>query len=108
MSLQKGAQMSALSRRKFAITAMASLTAWRLRANPLGFPVGCQTFPVHDQIEKDFEGTLRQLAAIGYQAIEMCSPPGYVKYGYGNLATVKAADLKKTIHASGLNCESCH
>jgi sugar phosphate isomerase/epimerase len=79
-----------------------------LRAAPLGLPVGCQTYPVREALGKDFDGTLRQLAAIGYRSIEMCSPPGYAKSGYGALIGVKAPDLRKRIEDAGLRCESCH
>src|SRR6267142_374187 len=32
-----------------------------LRANPLGMPIGCQTWPVRDMVAKDFPGTITQL-----------------------------------------------
>jgi sugar phosphate isomerase/epimerase len=79
-----------------------------LKADPLGLPIGCQTWPVRESIGKDFDGTLRQLAADGFQAIEMCSPPGYENMGFGPLAGMKASELREKIHAAGLNCESCH
>ena len=61
----------------------------RLRANPLGMPIGCQTWPVRDMIAKDFPGTLKQLAAAGFQSIELCSPVGYADEGFGGLAKYK-------------------
>jgi len=79
-----------------------------LRADPLGLPIGCQTWPVRESIGKDFDGTLRQLAAQGFQAIEMCSPPGYKNYGFGPLIGMKASEMRERIHAAGLNCVSCH
>jgi sugar phosphate isomerase/epimerase len=79
-----------------------------LHAGPLGLPIGCQTYPVREALGKDFDGTLRQLAAIGYRSIEMCSPPGYAKSGYGALIGVKAPELRRRIEAAGLKCESCH
>ncbi|HXJ39275.1 MAG TPA: TIM barrel protein [Bryobacteraceae bacterium] len=94
------------TRRQFGAT--LALSALELKGSPLGLPMGCQTYPVRAQIEKDFAGTLKQLAAIGYKNIEMCSPRGYAKSGYGNLVNVKAGDLRKTIHEAGLDCESCH
>ena len=78
------------------------------RADPLGFPIACQTFPVRDVLAKDFDGTLRQLAGIGYRAIEMCSPPGYANAGYGALVNMKAAEMRRRIQEAGLRCESCH
>ena len=85
---------------------LASLA--HLEADPLGLPIGCQTYPVRDALGKDFPGTLKELAAIGYRTIEMCSPPGYERAGYGSLVGMKAADMKKTIQDAGLACESCH
>jgi len=71
-------------------------------------PIGCQTWPVREGIGKDFDGTLRQLAAEGFGAIEMCSPPGYKDLGFGPLAGMKASEMRERIHAAGLKCESCH
>jgi sugar phosphate isomerase/epimerase len=79
-----------------------------LGARPLGMPIGCQTYPVREMLGKDFEGTLRQLAAIGYRAIEMCSPQGYANGGFGPLAKMKASEIRAGIRAAGLECESSH
>ena len=38
-----------------------STGALELHANPLGLPIGCQTWPVRDMIAKDFPGTIKQL-----------------------------------------------
>lgn len=108
--------METISRRRFlgrsalGIAAAGYLTRRTadLRADPLGLPIGCQTWPVREKIAKDFEGTLRELAAQGFRAIEMCSPPGYAQYGFGPLAGMKAAEMRKRIRAAGLKCESCH
>ena len=101
--------MQNLSRRQFLQTsATVAAAAACLTADPLGLPIGCQTYPVRDALGKDFEGTLKQLSAIGYRMIEMCSPPGYEKSGYGSRVNMKAADMRKTIHDAGLGCESCH
>ena len=40
-----------------------------LRADPLGMPIGVQTWIVRDAIQKDFAGTLHILAQSGFQAI---------------------------------------
>src|SRR5579863_4886147 len=108
--------MEKISRRRFlgsslvATTASAYLTrgAAHLQANPLGLPIGCQTWPVRETIAKDFDGTLKQLAADGFQRIELCSPPGYENYGFGPLAAMKASEIKVKVHSAGLGCESCH
>jgi sugar phosphate isomerase/epimerase len=96
-----------LSRRQLFGTAGAlALGLPRLGAAPLGMPVGCQTYPVRDILARDFEGTLRQIAAIGYRRIEMCSPFSYAEYR--PLAAMKPAEMRKKIEDAGLQCESCH
>jgi sugar phosphate isomerase/epimerase len=97
-----------MNRREFLAGAAAVVTAARAIADPLGLPIGCQTYPVRDSIGKDFDGTLKQLAAAGFQTIEMCSPPGYVSSGYGPLVSMKAAEMRKHIEDAGLHCPSCH
>ena len=69
-----------ITRRQFLGAVPAALvSAQALNADPLGKPIGCQTWPVREALAKDFDGTLRQLATIGYKAIEMCSPPSYAE-----------------------------
>jgi sugar phosphate isomerase/epimerase len=91
-----------------AASACAGPGAFELRADPLGFPIGCQTFPVRNELSRDFDGTLRQLAGMGYRTIEMCSPPGYADAGFGPLVNIKAAEMRRRIQDAGLRCESCH
>lgn len=108
--------MAKMSRRAFVKTSAAGAAATslvggsllELRANPLGLPIGCQTWPVRGQIEKDFPGTLRQLKAAGFETIEMCSPVGYDDSGFGGLKKYKGAELKKIISDNGLTCISSH
>lgn len=99
--------MDSFSRRHF-IGAAAAASAPTLFADPLGLPIGCQVYPVRDMLGKEFEGTLKELAGIGYKTIEMCSPKGYEKGGFGPLVKYKASELRDKIHAAGLQCESCH
>src|SRR5438270_11845889 len=91
------AEMSEISRREFSKTAanaaaigLLSGSALELGANPLGLPIGCQTYPVRKMIAKDFPGTLKQLSDAGFQAIELCSPVGYADSGFGGLAKYKS------------------
>jgi sugar phosphate isomerase/epimerase len=80
----------------------------KLLGNPLGLPIGCQTWPVREMIAKDFPGTLKQLAAAGFQTIEMCSPVGYSDSGFGGLTRYKGSKLKRIITDAGLTCTSSH
>lgn len=108
--------MSATTRRDFlkgAATCAAAAgflgeAALDLQANPLGMPIGCQTWFVRDWIAKDFPGTLRQLAAAGFQAVELCSPYGYSDSGFGGLAKYSGAELRRILSDAGLGCVSSH
>ncbi len=108
--------MSKISRREFAKAAavqsaavgLLGVAAMELRADPLGLPLGCQTWPVRSMIAKDFPGTLKTLANTGFQAIEMCSPVGYSDSGFGGLTKFSGAQLKKIINNAGLTCVSSH
>jgi sugar phosphate isomerase/epimerase len=108
--------MSAISRRDFlknaatnaAAAGLLGAGALELRANPLGLPIGCQTWPVRDMIAKDFPGTIKQLADAGFQAIELCSPVGYADNGFGGLAKYSGAELRKILADAGVTCVSSH
>ncbi|HYL61967.1 MAG TPA: TIM barrel protein [Candidatus Methylomirabilis sp.] len=108
--------MPEMARREFlktaakgaALAGALSAGAFDLRANPLGLPIGCQTWPVRKMIAQDFPGTLKQLREAGFQNIELCSPVGYEDSGFGGLAKYKGSELRKIIHEEGLVCESSH
>lgn len=70
--------------------------------------IGFQSWIVRDLIGKDFPGTMKMMAEMGYQSVEMCSPPGYVSSGFGTLQKLKASEMKKIINDAGLSCVSCH
>src|SRR5438477_9898456 len=80
----------------------------KLGANPLGMAIGCQTWPVRDMIAKDFPGTIKQLAAAGFQSIELCSPVGYADSGFAGLAKYTGAELRRLLGDAGVKCESFH
>ena len=91
-----------------AAAGMLSTGVLKLHANPLGLPIGCQTWPVRKMIAQDFPGTIKQLAAAGFQSIELCSPAGYADEGFGGLAKYKGAELRKILNDAGLTCVSSH
>jgi sugar phosphate isomerase/epimerase len=64
---------------------------------PLGLPIGVQLYTVRDQCVKDFEGTIKQIAAIGYKNLEI-----YDFYGK------TAVEAKKLFDAHGLRAVSGH
>jgi sugar phosphate isomerase/epimerase len=104
-----------LSRRAFFQTATdLTVAGWlaagvrELQANPLGLPIGCQTYPVRAMIAKDFPGTIKQLADAGFQAIELCSPVGYADSGFGGLGKYQGAEIRRMLGDMGVRCESSH
>ncbi len=108
--------MAAFSRRGFlqrvggasAAAGLLGAGAQELWADPLGLPIGCQTYPVRKMIGHDFPGTLKQLAAGGFQTIELCSPVGYAESGFGSLAKYSGVELRGLIADMNLKCESAH
>src|SRR5271166_1197193 len=108
--------MSPISRRDFlksaatctAAAGFLSAGGLELRANPLGMPIGCQTWPVREMIAKDFSGTIKQLAAAGFKTIELCSPVGYADEGFAGIGKYKGAELRKILGDAGVSCVSSH
>jgi sugar phosphate isomerase/epimerase len=108
--------MCALSRREFLGAAATSAAALgllsadplQLSADPLGMPIGCQTWPVRASIARDFPGTLKQLADAGFQSIELCSPYGYEEFGFGGLAKYSPAEFRRILNDANVTCISSH
>ena len=105
--------MADVSRREFlkktaadaAVTGFLAAGVAELRANPLGLPIGSQTYPHRALIkEGNFAGLLKMLADIGVQEIELCSPLGYSDFA--SLADGK--QVRKVIADHGLKCVSGH
>ena len=102
--------MQKMNRRMFLMggaAAAAVLTGSRsLSANPLGLPIGCQTYPVRKSIGKDFAGTMKGLRAAGFTQIELCSPYGYADFA--SLQQYKPQELRRMLNDWGLGCISAH
>jgi sugar phosphate isomerase/epimerase len=101
-----------MSRREFITRAAAGCgaagtlagTATRLLANPLGLPIGSQTWPLRPML-RDFPAFARMLAGIGVTRLELCSPLGYGS-AFASLADAKAVGGILADH--GMKCESSH
>jgi sugar phosphate isomerase/epimerase len=98
-----------ISRRKFigasgvaVAGALAGLQG--VRANPLGLPIGSQTWPHREAMKSDLPGVLKELASLGIRQIELCSPIGYDDF----TGLPKPAELKRMLSDHGLGCVSCH
>lgn len=105
--------MTEISRRDFvrrttadaAVAALVAAGVTRLQANPLGMPIGSQTYPHRAMIQQnDFAGLCKTMADMGVERLELCSAIGYAEFK--NLTDTKQT---KTIMADhGLKCESAH
>jgi sugar phosphate isomerase/epimerase len=105
--------MLTISRRQFfkttgagaaAITLLGSRVA-TLKANPLGLPIGSQTYPHRARIVAgEFAALLKDMKSIGIDQIELCDPLGYGEFK--NLADGKAT--KKMLDDAGIKAVSCH
>jgi len=96
--------MLRISRRNFLKTASASAVCaalWNralpLMANPLGLPLGLQLYSVRDVLPKDYEGTLKQLGALGYREVEAAGFFGHTP-----------SEVKQAMDHAGLRCVSAH
>jgi sugar phosphate isomerase/epimerase len=95
----------ASSRREFVIggagtlaTAAIALSGpTEIHANPLGKPIGLELYTVGAELDKDYDGTLRQIAAIGYKEVET-----------GVSSKKTAAEVKKSLREAGLGCQALH
>ncbi len=71
-------------------------------------PIGFQVWTIKESLVNDFPGTLKKMAELGYQSLEMCSPPGYESSGFGPLMKLKPSEMKQIINDAGLICPSSH
>lgn len=106
-----------MDRRSFVRNSALSIGASFFASNIIGqihfskltdLPIGFQSWTVKDMLAKDFPGTLKTMSDLGYRSVELCSPMGYEKIGFGFLTGMKAKEIKKIIHDAGLQCPSCH
>jgi sugar phosphate isomerase/epimerase len=96
--------MNHISRRSFLKTASASAAAAafftglpRLMANALDLPLGLQLYSVRDILPKNYDGTLRQLSAIGFREVEAAGFFGKTPQ-----------EVKQAMSQAGLRCVSAH
>src|SRR5262245_27219525 len=105
--------MTAMTRREFVklagtealVAGMLAGGTASLSANPLGLPIGSQTWPHRAMIKSgNFAGLLQELENIGVQSLELCSPIDYEDFS--SLSDGKL--VRKLIADHGLTCESAH
>lgn len=70
-------------------------------------PIGFQSYVLREDIGKDLTGTLKKMAEMGYEYVEMCSPKGYMG-PFEPLVKYSGAELKTMIADTGMKCNSSH
>ena len=78
-----------------AITTPTWLTAQPLRAAALHIPIGLELYTVRALLARDFDGTLRQMAAIGFREVEFAGFLGRTP-----------AQIRAALRSAGLGCVS--
>jgi sugar phosphate isomerase/epimerase len=78
--------------------------AGKLSAQPLGMPIGSQTYPHRQRIvDGDFAGLCKDMAALGVGSLELCCP------NYKEFASLHdGKQTKKILDDHGLICQSAH
>jgi sugar phosphate isomerase/epimerase len=91
---------NALSRRSF--LAMSAMLPWALRAaGATPIPVGLELYSVRNALKQDLNGTVRAVAAMGYQCVEFYAP-------YFDWTESQAKDMRKLLDDLGIRCYSTH
>lgn len=93
--------MGSISRRQFVAlsgaAAVAAALPRRMKASPMGLPIGIQLYTVGKPLNEDPAATLKQLYAIGYREVESAG-----------MTKVSTKELRKMIDDAGLKCPSAH
>jgi sugar phosphate isomerase/epimerase len=91
---------NSFSRRRFlALTAVMPL-ACRAGAST-SIPMGIEMYSVREELKKDPQGTVRAIAAMGYQGLEFYAP--YFEWSHS-----QAKEMKKLMDDLGIRCFSTH
>jgi sugar phosphate isomerase/epimerase len=87
------------SRRSFLVFSAVMPWAWRAAAAKI--PMGIEMYSVRNELQKDPQGTVRAIAAIGYQGLEFYAP-------YFEWSHAQAKEMKKLLDDLGIRCFSTH
>ena len=75
---------------------------WALRASAATtIPMGIEMYSVRDELKKNPQGTVRAIAAMGYQGLEFYAP-------YFEWSHAQAKEMKKLLDDLGIRCFSTH
>ena len=106
MSAMTNSTFSLPTRREFIATAIAATAAASLPFAPTfaaasKIPVGLEMYSVRETMAKDLNGTVKAVAAAGYQGLEFYAP-------YYDWTPAQAKDTRKLLDDLGIRCFSTH
>jgi sugar phosphate isomerase/epimerase len=82
--------------------AFTAVAPWAIRTiGASKIPMGIEMYSVRDELKKDPQGTVRAIAAMGYQGLEFYAP-------YFEWSPQQAKDMKKLLDDLGIRCFSTH
>src|SRR5438552_1214665 len=90
-----------LTRRTFLGAAGAAALASAAFAQSRKTPIGLELFSVRSELTADPAGTVKKVAAMGYQVVEFFSP-------YYSWTMDQAKDMRKLLDDLGIKCHSTH
>ena len=73
-----------------------------LGASPMNQPIGFQAYEIIPDLNKDWDGTWKKMAGIGYNFIDALTSAPYIT------PTRTAKDLRGVIESYGLGCDNAH
>ncbi|HTQ97322.1 MAG TPA: sugar phosphate isomerase/epimerase family protein [Candidatus Acidoferrum sp.] len=82
--------------------AFTAVAPWAIRTiGASKIPMGIEMYSVRDELKKDPQGTVKAIAAMGYQGLEFYAP-------YFEWSPQQAKDMKKLLDDLGIRCFSTH
>src|SRR6185369_2033225 len=92
----------AITRRTFvALSASLPFALTNLSWAAASIPIGIEMYSVRDELAKDPEGTVRAIAAMGYQGLEFYAP-------YFDWSEEQTKQMRKVLDELGIRCFSTH
>ena len=92
--------LNAISRRSF--LTMTAMLPWALRAaGATQLPVGLELYSVRNALKQDPTGTVRAVAAMGYQCVEFYAP-------YFEWTESQTKEMRRLLDDLGIRCYSTH
>ena len=94
--------MSSMTYSRRSFLAFSAILPWALRApGAARIPVGLELYSVRNALKLDLTGTVRAVAAMGYQCVEFYAP-------YFDWTESQAKEMRRLLDDLGIHCYSTH